>query len=224
MCIQVNYSFAFCDSSRKEGKCSLAARIVGIALGAISLLLGVLILCGVPGLAQLGTTIGGLNCAGGILGGIISFCIKFEKHHTSSGTQADRTLDFSDITPENYEAHLNLDPSIDSEQARAGDFMITRSLNNQPGLEGKISCILGNGEKSLFELNLKIEGGNFCCEVHEGGSPISLAFDNLKEFFDYLLKGNFHQGERIKVLDHFNLRVKEGIARYRNPYKSEILA
>lgn len=88
MCIQsIRLTAPFCNASQeKQTKCSLCARTITVGLGAIALLIGVLILCSIPGLSSLGTIGGSLFSAIGgltVLAGVCLWCPEKTDQHDS---------------------------------------------------------------------------------------------------------------------------------------------
>src|SRR5262245_60925478 len=66
----------FNTNQEEKTKCSLISRTMAVGIGAIALLIGVLILCGIPGLSTLGTLGGSLFTAGGASVALIGACLR----------------------------------------------------------------------------------------------------------------------------------------------------
>lgn len=89
MCIYpIRLTCPFCDASEeKQTKCSLIIRTMAAGIGAIALLMGVLILCDIPGLSTLGTTEGSLFSALGVLVLLTSAFLKCSKECDWQGSE-----------------------------------------------------------------------------------------------------------------------------------------
>src|SRR5262245_34276458 len=66
----------FARAEVKQTKCSRITRITAVGLGGIALLVGILVLSGIPGLQALGTTCGWSLFAIGIVFLLVGICLK----------------------------------------------------------------------------------------------------------------------------------------------------
>lgn len=234
MCIQsLSFSPPFCDRSKAEQtKSCLITKIALAALGAMALLIGALVLFGIPGLAELGSTGGGMLCGGGFVLLLLGICLKYKQRmqpeaNSSASVNQNfesqlQSIDFSKITPENYAQYLILDEGFDFETGRVGDFLFCH-----PESDGRIClssqvAVLSNGQLTVFGgWTLIIENGQFL--YNENGTQTTVrTFSNLKDYFDYLFRGEFDQGEITRNLEYFTLKTLDGKeVKYHNPYKMD---
>lgn len=261
MCIQsIRLINPFCDASQeKQTKCSLILRTMAVGLGVIALLIGVLILCGIPSLSTLGTTGGSLFSILGALmlltsvflrcieesdqqdsehsklishkrsqddsqrvnndsvvdlqGGSETTCSTLDQGNSRNKTD---TIDFAKINPANYKQYLDLSGRLNHRTDEEGDFFF---IENKGGLAGEVASRSHGMLGSLGCKDLKIKDGKF--HHHENGTLETMrTFSNLKDFFDYLFRGDFFHGDGTSSLKFLTLRTVEGIkVRYYNPYK-----
>src|ERR1700722_681598 len=111
-----NFSPALpCFSRAKEEQtdCSLVLRVTACALGAITLLIGALVLRGIPGLHTLGTVPGGVMVAVGGLFLMLAVCLKVNK----PTVQAKDTYD--DYAADLYEPEIKqIDAELEDHQRK----------------------------------------------------------------------------------------------------------
>jgi len=248
---------------------------MAIGMGAIALSVGILILCGIPGLSSLGTIGGSLFSTVGtliVLAGICLQCvtksdqqgserptqehnpgprvdsqrkgygvIADEARNVSKGQTASTpdqikgqnnigSIDFSKITPANYEQYLDVSNTLDWKTGKKGDFVFTKGVHDKDNI-GTIppyKCKKGdpylNGE-IRYEDKGQYSGGDL--EICNGEfihypqmSAPAERFSNLKDFFDYMFRGEFYQGECTSRMEFFTLKTIDGKeVRYNNPYK-----
>lgn len=234
MCIQpIKLTLPFCDPSQeKQTTCSLVSRTMAVVIGAIALLIGILVLSGIPipGLSTLGATVGGLFSAAGTLILLVGGCLRCIQE---SDQHRERSIDFAKITPANYEEYIEVHQPYDSIAAKKGDFVFTKGTHeenyaspphwNDPYHSKK-------GEDYLSGIIQYTDGGTFSAaglEIQDGQFvhyPQKMApavrFTNLKDFFNYMFRGGFYQGECTKDMEYFTLLTVDGEeVRYNNPYK-----
>jgi len=248
MCIpSIRLTLSFSDVSQVEQtKCSLFLRTGAVGMGAIALLIGVLILCNIPGLSTLGTTGGGLFSGVGalmFLTGIFLRCIKESDQPGSEystqipymGSQGDSQrassdviIDFAKITPKNYEQYLDVSQEFD--WGKQGNFIFTKEVHDEDFSSSYGPYKYKKGDACLIGRIAHVDGGcygNGGLEICNGEfvhypqmSAPSEHFSNLKDFFDYMFRGNFYQGECTRDMEFFALKTIDGKeVRYYNPYK-----
>ncbi len=224
MCIQsIKLSRSFCNSKQeRQTDCSVVSRTIACGLGAISLLIGVLILSGVLHLPSGGFLAGGLCVATGASTLLAGGCLQIIK-------EKEAVFDFSTITPATYAKHLKMQ-KFDSYNAKLGDFLFTKktysSRFGQPASEYLDITIINQEPKRpggmygyLSGLSLKIHEEQFVYDPHWDKPAVH--FSNLQAFFDYLFKGAFYQGECISGMEFFTLKTVDGKeVRYNNPSKN----
>lgn len=89
MCIQqIRLTVPFCNTTQEEQTLpSLIVRIMAVGLGSITLIIGILVLCDIPGLSSLGTMGGGSCIAGGGVVLVVGACVLYVKESDQEGSE-----------------------------------------------------------------------------------------------------------------------------------------
>ena len=132
-------------------------------------------------------------------------------------------INFSKITPQNIDQVLDVNHEFDFHTARIGEFFLKKTqwgyiavlgfdatIPDPYGIRGvgvgSYNCSFEVSEKNQFK-------------VHQNGTSNYHHFDNLEGVLNYLLKGDYYQGESFKRTEALIIKTAQGQdILYNNPF------